>query len=176
MVALATIIIIGGVVDQNMGIQVENEVLMALAALAINLVLNTFLSTVVVIIASIYQVRVYIRSNLRTIVKGKLSNASRIGPPPRHVANVGKLVVITAMIVPVVVAAVIAMAILTLCKPVNAPVNMSEIVLMFGLIFGVPTLAIPVCFYIASRVIAKSPRECWPPGMFSPRTDEFKFL
>lgn len=170
--AFATVYLL--VIVTKSGIQPDETEFLALClALLAGLLLNSLIGVAAVVAALVCKVRVCVQSDLRTAMHGDLSAAVLFGPR-RNSTNLGFIVVATAVVFPLAIAGAIVFAIVTWDRNANAAVNTVEVVVGLFASFAVPLAAIPLLGWLSSRIIARSPQECWPPGTCSPRSDESK--
>ena len=149
-----------------------------LLVLASGTVCNTIVGLIAICAALFFEIRVWVHPRLRKQVQGDLSLAAKL-EPRQSGFNCAIFVVGTALVFPPIIADVIYFAVQTIDRKVNAPVNASHLMFMLLVLFGGPLAMIPCYAWLSSRIIARSPRECWPEGTviddFSPHrhgTDE----
>ena len=172
--AALAMVLIFAFADGMFGVKLnQKEIVATVMAFLAGLVLNSLIGVIAVTAAIIYGVRAWVQSNLRTVVRGDLSRASQIGPSPRQTLNFGVVVVITAMLLPVIVALTVAMSMATMDKKANPHVDDSQVMLWLFVLFAGPLIVYVFCKWLTARVIAKSPQECWPPGTCPPSPDRF---
>jgi hypothetical protein len=168
--AVATLAVFG-FAALHFGIRVdEKELIATTIAFLAGVILHSVIGIIGVAAALRCRVRVWVQSNLRRALRGDLAQASRMGrvirPHPlrsravTYQTNLGVILVVTAMMVPVtIVAATVLVLAVTLGRPSNIEMIIALILFWCGLI-----AAILSCGWLSSRVVARSPRECWPPG------------
>ncbi len=130
---------------------------------------NTILGLVAISTALRYKIRVWVHPRLRSQVQGDLRLAANL-KPLRCGFNYAIFVTATALVFLAVIVGVIFFAVQTIDQKVNAPVTTFHLLYMFSVLFGCPLAMIPCYAWLSSRIIARSPRECWPEGSV---TDEF---
>jgi hypothetical protein len=143
--ALATVMIFM-FMSSICGIPPNNRELMAaLLALLVGLVLNTLIGGIAVVAALVCKVRVWIRTNLRGLLRNDLTRAAYIGPSPQTRLSLEFAVVATAVLVPLVIlGALLMVAMMALDGAFDGqPVQMSTVEIVFAVIGTLITLLSP---------------------------------
>lgn len=145
-----------------------------LLVLAGGVLLNSCIGLGAIYAALTRKIRVWVQPRLREMVRGDLTLVSTLRPlyedltpvtsfgPAKHRFNHAVLVVATSLVFPVVGAGILAVIAMTVGKD---PVQVTTTPIMtfeFAALFGAPLAMIPCYAWVSSRIIARSPRECWP--------------
>jgi len=162
--ALASIVLLA-LLAARFGVQPnENEIIASLLTLVAGLVLNSLIALVAVVAALCCRVRVCVRANLRTTTLNDLSRAAEIGPSSRTPFSLEFIVVATAMILPLIIFGIMLLMICLGNGNAAVPPKGFTVVFAIATMFGVPLSAVPIVGWLCSRVVAKSPQDCWPAG------------
>ncbi len=124
-------------------------------------VLNTLLGLGSIYAALRCKIRVWVHPRLRTAVHGDLRLVAQIGPFRRDF-NHAIFVVATALVFPLVGAGALGLAALTVGKNPGEVGTVGAAIVALVLLFGGPLAMIPCYAWLSSRIIARSPQECWP--------------
>lgn len=143
-----------------------SEFVAIMLVLAGGVVLNTLLGWGAICAAIVRKVRVWVHPSLLATTGGDLRSIAELSPP-RSGFNQAIFVVATALAFPAVGAGAIGLAWMTVGQNRANVETGSATILTFALVFGVPLAMIPCYAWLSSRIIARSPRECWPEMMVS---------
>ena len=77
--------------------------------------------------------------------------------------NHATFVVATALVFPLAALGAILLVVLPIAANREAAGTTLSMILVFLVVFGFPLAAIPCYAWIAARIIARHPAECWPP-------------
>ncbi len=133
--------------------------------LAIGVGLNTILGMGAIWAAIRYKIRVWVHPRLRRLVQDDLRQAYQL-PPLRSGWNLAIFVVATALLFPAVSLGAAFCAWLSFGMDV-AQVQAAWVGILTCLaVFGVPIPAVVGYAWLSSRIIARSPGECWPVRSF----------
>jgi hypothetical protein len=145
----------------NFGFQPNmDEIAATMLVMFGGIVLNTLLGVVAIYAALRHKIRVWVHPHLRTAVHGDLRLTDRLGPLQIGF-NHAIFVVATALAFPLVVVAALSIAIFTVGMNRNQVETVPVMVFEFVLLFGGPIALIPCYAWLSSRIIARSPLECW---------------
>jgi bifunctional DNase/RNase/predicted permease len=138
-----------------------DELAAIMIVLAGGTVLNTLLGLAAVGAALRGRVRVWVHPRLRAAARGNLGVAARLSP---RVAgfNHAVFVIATALVFPPIIAGTIGLAVFTVGQNCNQGESIARIIGGLVVLFGGPLAMIPCYAWLSSRIIARSPRECWP--------------
>jgi len=137
------------------------ELAAAMLVLAGGVAINTVVGLGATCAALFCKVRVWVHPRLRSTVRGDLSSVTRLRPFQWGL-NHAVFVVATAVAFPVLSADAIGVAALTFGKARNEVVTVPIMVFEFVAFLGGPLATIPCYCWLSSRIIARSPQECWP--------------
>jgi hypothetical protein len=135
----------------------EAEALATLWAFAGGLTLSTLIGFCAICAAVLHKLRIWISPSLRHATNNDLRLAADFGWDPKNGANYAVVVIATTLMVPLTV-----IGAACLISPRGGELAGAIAV------FGVPAAGIPVYIWISSRIIARSPQECWPAETVDP--------
>jgi hypothetical protein len=144
-----------------------DEFAAVMIVLLTGVILNTILGIGATWAALTCKVRVWVHPRLHAMTRGDLRLATTLGPFASGF-NHAIFVVATALVFPVIFAGAAGVAIMTVGRNANQLETLPVIVCEFVAFFGGPIAAIPAYVWLSSRIIARSPRECWHETTFSP--------
>ena len=131
--------------------------------LAGGITVNTLIGLGAIYAALAYKVRVWVHPHLRGAVCGDLRLAARL-ISYRTGFNRAIFVVATALLFPLEGMGAVLLAVTTVGEnPADRATASAVFVVLAAMLVG-PMVAIPCYAWLSSRIIARSPQECWPPG------------
>ena len=137
------------------------EVVVELAVLFGGLCLSTVIGIVSVVLAMRSRMRVWVHPNVRERCRGDFSTIRQYGRSYPGL-NQAMFVVSTSLVLPAVVLGMVFLACTTVGAQPNDPLTAWG-VLVILLVFVCPAAMIPLYAFVSSRVIARTPADCWPP-------------
>jgi hypothetical protein len=138
-----------------------DEFAATMLALLGGLVLNMLIGLVATCAAVVTKVRVWVHPGLRRAIHDDLRLAAGLGPLRRGF-NHAVFVVATALVFPLAVGGAAALAAVTVGKSRVEMATTESLRVGFAAMFGWVIVAVPCYAWLSSRIIARSPRECWP--------------
>jgi hypothetical protein len=159
--ALFTVFLFG-VAEAMTGVQPNmNEFAATMLVVAGGVVFNTLVGIGATIAAVAYNIRVWVHPGLRSMVQDDLSMVTRLNPP-RCGFNHAIFVVATALVFPILCIGTVCLLVATVGKGRNEVESTSAILFVFATMFGGPIAMIPCYAWLSSRIIARTPQQCWP--------------
>lgn len=159
--ALFTVFLFG-VAEAMTGVQPNMDEFAATMLVVLGgVVFNTLVGIGATIAAVSYKVRVWVHPRLRSMVQDDLNMVTSL-PPARCGFNHAIFVVATALVFPVLCIGTACLLIATVGKGRNEVESVSAILLVFATMFGGPIAMIPCYAWLSSRIIARTPQQCWP--------------
>jgi len=139
-------------------------------------VFNTLIGLGATCAALVHGTRVWVHPNLRRAVRGDFRLLAGLGAMASGL-NHAIFVVVTAMMFPLMGGCTLGLVIMAIAGKDKENV-MAMIAALLGIFIG-PIALIPCYGWVSSRIIARSPKECWPgesleSTRFPPWSDEFK--
>jgi len=142
---------------------VDTTKLVPAAVIVFGGVLRSVLLGVIGIASALFRrVRVFVIPNICSLCHGQFQATSTVASQ-RHRFNHAIFIVATSLVLPVVATGVGLLVAFSFANPNKFPVVPA--VAGFGLIGLGPFAMIPVYGYCSSRIIARTPRECWEPDV-----------
>jgi Phosphatidylethanolamine-binding protein len=119
---------------------------------------SVLLGVIGIVAALVRRVRVFIIPNIGSLCGAEFPTIAEVaGRRPRF--NHAIVIVVTSLVLPVMVAATVLLGALFAVNPNNVPLVLA--VPGFAVLFGGPFAMIPVYSCCSSRIIARTPGECW---------------
>ena len=125
------------------------------------IIFNSIFGLVAIGAAVFYKVRIWVHPRLRQQVQGDLRLVASLTPFQIRI-NYAIFVVATALLVLPVIADVAYFAYLTAGNAIIT--DTGKIIFMVIVLIGGPICMVPCYAWLSSRIIARSPCECWPAG------------
>jgi hypothetical protein len=153
------------------GLRPNGDVLTAITlVMAGGIAINALVGPGAICAALRCHVRVWVHPRLRTALHGDLGSVTEIDVSQAGF-NHAVLVVATALAFPALAGGAIGLIALTAGKAPDEIDTAATVVLMLVAFVGGPVATIACYAWLSSRVIARSPRECWPPETLDYRGD-----
>jgi hypothetical protein len=133
--------------------------------------LNTLVGLAATCAAVVCKVRVWVHPHLRRKIGGDLRLVAGLKSYQRGF-NYAIFVVGTALVFPVVSVAMLGIAALTIGKNPREVATFPTMIFEFAAILGGPIAMIPCYAWLSSRIIARSPQECWTAGTLDERNSK----
>lgn len=151
-------IILFAVVTSGEHLPNVHEIAPTLVALLVGVVTSTLLGYRAIYAAMRHRVRVWVHPRLRDKVDGDLRHAGQLTTREAGF-NHAIFVVATTMFFPVVAIVTGLLIAVTATPEKNQDLTIGYV--LVGLMFGAPVALIPVYVWLSSRIIARTPQECW---------------
>lgn len=159
--ALFTVFLFG-VAEAMTGVQPNMDEFAATMLVVLGgVVFNTLVGIGATVAAVFYKIRVWVHPCLRSMVQNELRMVTGLHPA-RCGFNHAIFVVATALVFPVLCIGTTCLLIATVGKGRNEVESTAASLLVFATMFGGPIAMIPCYAWLSSRIIARTPQQCWP--------------
>jgi len=168
--AFATIVILG-VIENLAGQPVPmDEAIAELQVMSCSVVLSTIVGILAVALAVRGKVRVWVHPSVREKCGGDFSRLGEIrgwytGNPGTFYGgfNHAIFILIAAVFFPLPLAGTVLFVCKSMILPFRPALDAFDILVVCSILIG-PLVAIPAYVFLTSRIIARTPTECWTPG------------
>jgi hypothetical protein len=158
--ALLTIVLLG-VAQEWIGVNPDlDEIIATMLVVMGGVVFNTILGLVAIGLAIRHRIRVWVHPRLRTMLHDDLGQVINLNPFQSGF-NHAIVVVALALLFPPVIIGILTLALTTVDKNIN-DVAIVPTILAFLMVFAGPIAMIPCYAWLSSRILAKTPQQCWP--------------
>jgi hypothetical protein len=160
--ALLTVLVFGLAENNLLGRKPnDDEIASVLIMLFGGATLNTIIGITATIAALRHRVRVWVHPQLGRSMEYQYRLFGVVKLFYRRF-NHAIFVVGTALVLPPVIIGCFLLAVMTVGNNANQVPDATEIIVTLGVLFGGPLAMIPCYARLSSRIIARSPQECWP--------------